>query len=71
SVRDNVPQPHIDAVLAETLLPYLGEPDDIAHAVVFLASDAARSITGHTLVVDGGTSIHVPGFEGMTRANAH
>ena len=71
SVRDNVPQPHIDAVLAETLLPYLGEPDDIAHAAVFLASDAARSITGHVLVVDGGTASHVPGFEGLSRANAH
>ncbi|HVE94587.1 MAG TPA: SDR family oxidoreductase [Acidimicrobiales bacterium] len=32
----------------------LGEPDDIAGAAVFLASDAASWITGHTLVVDGG-----------------
>jgi NAD(P)-dependent dehydrogenase (short-subunit alcohol dehydrogenase family) len=32
----------------------LGEPADIAAAVVFLASDAASWITGHTLVVDGG-----------------
>jgi len=31
-----------------------GEPDDIAAAVVFLASDLARFVTGETLVVDGG-----------------
>lgn len=34
-----------------------GEPDDVAAAVVFLASDMARFITGETLVVDGGTSL--------------
>jgi NAD(P)-dependent dehydrogenase (short-subunit alcohol dehydrogenase family) len=32
----------------------LGEPEDIAAAVVFLASDAAAFITGHILPVDGG-----------------
>jgi NAD(P)-dependent dehydrogenase (short-subunit alcohol dehydrogenase family) len=34
----------------------LGEPDDIAAAIVFLASDEASWITGHALVVDGGFS---------------
>ena len=32
----------------------LGEPEDIANAALFLCSDAASWITGHTLVVDGG-----------------
>jgi NAD(P)-dependent dehydrogenase (short-subunit alcohol dehydrogenase family) len=32
----------------------LGEPDDVAHAALFLASDYASWITGHTLVIDGG-----------------
>ena len=32
----------------------LGEPDDVADACLFLASDAARWITGAVLVVDGG-----------------
>ena len=32
----------------------VGEPVDVAHAVTFLLSDAARFITGSNLVVDGG-----------------
>lgn len=35
-------------------LPTVGQPDDIAHAVVFLVSPAARFITGETMYVDGG-----------------
>jgi enoyl-[acyl-carrier-protein] reductase (NADH) len=37
-------------------LPYVGCVDDIAQAAVFLASDAARFVTGHNLVVDGDIS---------------
>jgi len=36
-------------------LDRLGEPEDIAKAVVFLASDGAAFITGHLLPVDGGS----------------
>ncbi|MDX1540018.1 MAG: SDR family oxidoreductase [Geminicoccaceae bacterium] len=32
----------------------LGTPDDVAHAVLFLASDEAAYITGTTIIVDGG-----------------
>ncbi len=32
----------------------LGEPFEVAHAVLFLAFDEARYITGHTLAVTGG-----------------
>ena len=35
----------------------LGEPSDVAQAALFLASDAARYITGHVLVVDGGLAM--------------
>ena len=43
-----------DRLSAATLLKRVGAPEAVAHAVVFLASDDAASITGHTLVVDGG-----------------
>lgn len=46
-----------------TLVPYgrIGEPSDIAQAVVWLASDSADYITGATLFVDGGMTLY-PGF---------
>jgi NAD(P)-dependent dehydrogenase (short-subunit alcohol dehydrogenase family) len=48
-------QPQLyQAVVDRTALGRLGEPEDIAGALVFLASPAARFITGQTLFVDGG-----------------
>lgn len=46
------------------LMPYqrIGEPDDIANAAVWLASDMADYVTGTTLFVDGGMTLY-PGFE--------
>lgn len=46
-----------EKVLSRTPAGKLGEPSDIAEAVVFLASDAAKYITGVVLPVDGGNSI--------------
>lgn len=43
-----------DAVAARLPLRRIGEPDDVAKAALFLASDAAAWITGAVLVVDGG-----------------
>jgi NAD(P)-dependent dehydrogenase (short-subunit alcohol dehydrogenase family) len=44
-------------VLARTPMGMLGEPADVAHAALFLASSQARYITGAVLPVDGGNSI--------------
>lgn len=41
---------------AKALLGRLGQPEDVADACLFLASPAARWITGHNLVVDGGVT---------------
>ena len=41
-------------VLRQIPMGCIGEPDDIAGAVVFLASPAARYITGQVLTIDGG-----------------
>ena len=46
-------------VLEKSILPLipvgrLGEPDEIARAVVFLAADDAGAITGSTLTINGG-----------------
>jgi len=44
----------IARVMSVTPLQRVAEPEDVAHAIVFLASDRAAMITGHTLPVDGG-----------------
>jgi len=41
-------------LLANTPLGRFGQPRDIAPAVVFLASDAAHSVTGESIRVSGG-----------------
>lgn len=44
----------IETVEAQTPLRRWAQPDDIAAVIVFLASDAARFVTGETISVDGG-----------------
>ena len=43
--------------LNETVLKRLGEPEDVAHLISFLASDLARHITGEVIKIDGGQYI--------------
>jgi NAD(P)-dependent dehydrogenase (short-subunit alcohol dehydrogenase family) len=47
----------LKAATATTPLRRIGEPDEIAGAAIFLASDAGRFTTGQTIVVDGGQTI--------------
>jgi 3-oxoacyl-[acyl-carrier protein] reductase len=46
------------AILENIPLGRLGQPQDVADLVCFLASDAAGYITGQTLTVDGGMVMH-------------
>jgi 3-oxoacyl-[acyl-carrier protein] reductase len=53
-LTDVLPQEARDAMLANTPLGKLGDPEDVAGAVRFLCSDEAAFITGEVLLVDGG-----------------
>ena len=48
------PENRADTIERIAALHRIGEPMDVAGAVVFLASDAASLITGHTILIDGG-----------------
>jgi glucose 1-dehydrogenase len=44
----------IEQIAARVPMARVSEPSEIAEAILWLASDAASYVTGHTLVVDGG-----------------
>ncbi|MDF1691465.1 MAG: SDR family oxidoreductase [Zhongshania sp.] len=49
------------------LTPFLGEPEDIANIVAFLASDEARYLTGQVIRADGGMTAHLPTYADARR----
>jgi NAD(P)-dependent dehydrogenase (short-subunit alcohol dehydrogenase family) len=59
AVRAHLSEKMLKGLGRSTLTPYLGQPDDIADLVLFLASDESRYITGQMIVIDGGMSAHV------------
>ncbi|MGN9758317.1 SDR family oxidoreductase [Streptomyces sp. SD31] len=65
-------EPDEEEVAAGLPLGRIGEPEDVARAVVWLASDAAEWVTGADLLVDGGTRVRAartanPGARGTAR----
>ncbi|MEV4397172.1 SDR family oxidoreductase [Nonomuraea sp. NPDC049607] len=60
----NLPEEVVESLERVNALPYLGDPEDIGHTMVFLASDESRYMTGQLLVVDGGMTIRSPAAQG-------
>jgi NAD(P)-dependent dehydrogenase (short-subunit alcohol dehydrogenase family) len=56
-----------ESVKNRTPMRGLVKPEDIAHAVIFLASEKARMITGSTIDVDGGLSLGLQDWETYVR----
>ena len=46
-------------MLGDIAMPRQADPEEVADAVVFLASTSASYVNDHTLVVDGGTSLQL------------
>lgn len=49
-----LPEAQVQSIIETTPLGRLGTPEDVAHAVLFLATDEASFITGQVITVDGG-----------------
>jgi NAD(P)-dependent dehydrogenase (short-subunit alcohol dehydrogenase family) len=71
-IRTNLTKPLLDGLPDEverykrtTPMGRIGDPEDIADVVLFLCSDMARFITGQTIVVDGGMTLHGAGVDGL------
>jgi len=56
-MTENLPEKVIDAMNAKTPLGRIGESEEIAKVVMFLASDDSSYITGETIAVTGGLVI--------------
>lgn len=56
-MTDNLPEEAKEGFLGRVLIKRPGTPEDVASAVLFLASDEASYITGQVLAVDGGLTI--------------
>jgi 3-oxoacyl-[acyl-carrier protein] reductase len=53
----SMPQKVLDTMVEHTPLGRMGQPDDVANAYAWLASDQASFVTGHCLSVDGGVVV--------------
>lgn len=58
ALRDNLSPEAIEKIRSHNALPFIGQPEDIASVMVFLASEESRYLTGQVIVVDGGMTSH-------------
>ena len=52
-----IPRPFLEKMVEGSYLKRMAEPEDIANAILYLASDEAAFVTGQVLLVDGGFSL--------------
>jgi 3-oxoacyl-[acyl-carrier protein] reductase len=53
-VISKMPKDKVEAIIKSSSLARMGKPEEVAQAVLFLASEHSNYITGQTLIVDGG-----------------
>jgi NAD(P)-dependent dehydrogenase (short-subunit alcohol dehydrogenase family) len=71
ALEADMPEPVQAMIRKHNLLPRLGDPQDVASIVTFLASPAASFITGQIISVDGGFLAHLPSMAVLPPAGAH
>jgi 3-oxoacyl-[acyl-carrier protein] reductase len=54
-MTEKIPEKVLESIKSKITLGRMGEPEEVANAVLFLASDEASYVTGHILDVNGGT----------------
>jgi NAD(P)-dependent dehydrogenase (short-subunit alcohol dehydrogenase family) len=60
SLRDNLPAEMVEDIRRHNAVPFIGDPEDVAAVMVFLASPESRYVTGQVIAVDGGLTSHSP-----------
>jgi NAD(P)-dependent dehydrogenase (short-subunit alcohol dehydrogenase family) len=68
AARAGIPPDMLARYTSHTLTPFVGGPGDVAALVRFLASDDSAYITGQTIVIDGGMSVHSATLPGLAVA---
>lgn len=60
AAKNNIPSEMLQVFEKHNALPYHGEPEDIGYAILYLASDESKFMTGQTLQIEGGHYIQNP-----------
>lgn len=71
AVTDNLPEAVRQIFREQNALDTLGQPEDIAATVAFLAGEGSRYITGQTIVADGGMTCHNPTIAQLRALYSH